>query len=70
MERILRPSEFFERLGISEATGKRLKKSDPNFPRYVCISTQCRGVLESEADAYMRQLPRVGEADQTGEGAA
>lgn len=55
--RILRPVEVAERLGISRAKVYQLIAQDENFPARKKLSARVVGWIESEIDDYIASLP-------------
>lgn len=71
MRRILSWRSFSERSELSVSTLKRLRNSDPNFPRKIQISPGRVGFFEHEVDRWLDSLDeqhnqpvRLGEVTQ------
>jgi predicted DNA-binding transcriptional regulator AlpA len=60
--RLISQSEFDRRAGISRSTRKRLRRSDPTFPRLVIVSTNIKRVVEEEGEAWIAS--RIAERDR------
>lgn len=58
-DRLLRPREAWERLGISRATFYRLHKSDERFPRLAKLGGASR-LSERALDRYISELTTSG----------
>jgi predicted DNA-binding transcriptional regulator AlpA len=54
--RLISQSEFDRRAGISRSTRKRLRQSDPRFPRLVSVTPRIKRVVEAEGEAYLVEL--------------
>lgn len=60
----LRPSEVARRLGYKRPEEvDKLAARDPTFPRWRTLPTGSRGILQSELDAWLRELPEAPETE-------
>jgi predicted DNA-binding transcriptional regulator AlpA len=63
--RLISQHEFDRRAGISQSTRKRLRQSDPTFPRLVTLSKNIERLVEEERDAWIGA--RIAERDRGAE---